>query len=114
MFREVVYQTPVEILVHVAEAMALLRKHEHIETLACTDQGINYTNGITRVYIVVDVAMNEQQVTLQVLCNLRIGCNLVYKGSVALFRNLFLYAMVCFTPPAVVDVVVVVAGMALA
>ena len=107
-FREVVNQTPIEVLVHVAEAVALLRKHEHIEALAGTDEGIDYTHGVTRMHVVVDVTVDEQQVTLQVLRNLRIGRNLIHEGSVALFSNLFLHTMVSFAPPAVVDVVVVV------
>ena len=90
-FREVVNQTPVEVFVHIAEAMTLLRKHEHIETLAGTNQCIDYTHGITRVYIVVNITVNQQQVSLQVLGNLRIGSNLIDKGSIALFADLFLH-----------------------
>ena len=40
---EVVNHTPVEILVHVAEAVALGGQVEHVETLACTNKSIHYS-----------------------------------------------------------------------
>ena len=49
-------------------------------------------------------------ITFQLLGNLRIGGYLVNEGRIALFGHLFLYPMMSFTPPAVIDVVVMVSG----
>ena len=42
MFGEVVYQFPIEIFIHIAESMTLLRKNQHIKTFPGTNQCINY------------------------------------------------------------------------
>ena len=65
MLREVVHETPVEVLVHIAEAVALVREHEHVETLAGLDEGIHYSGCVARVYIVVNVSVNEEEVALE-------------------------------------------------
>ena len=110
MFREVVDQTPVEILVHVSEGVALLRKHEHIESLAGADQCVDHSHRVAWVDIVVDVAMDKEKMSLEVLRDFRVGCDLVDEGGVALRGDGFLDAMVRLAPPAVVDGVVMVAG----
>ena len=105
---EVVNQSPVEILVHIAKAVTLRRQIEHIKTLVGTNQRIYYTRCISGMNIVVNLAVNEQQVTLQLLGNLGVATNLVDECSVALIRNFLLHAVVSLAPPAVVNLVVVV------
>ena len=106
--REVVNQTPVEILVHIAKAVALRRQVEHIETLVSANQSIHYARCISGVNVVVNLAVNEQQVALQLLCNLGVAANLIDESCVALIANSLLHAVVSLAPPAVVDLVVVV------
>ena len=106
--REVVNQTPVEILVHIAKAVALRRQVEHIETLVSANQSIHYARCISGVNVVVNLAVNEQQVALQLLGNLGVAADFVNKCGVALVVNLLLYAVVSFAPPAVVNLVIVV------
>ena len=60
---EVVNQTPVEILVHIAKAVALRGQIEHIETLVGANQGVHYARGVAWVDIVVnlyEVARNKK------------------------------------------------------
>ena len=109
MLREVIDESPVEVFVHVTEMVALFWEDEHIEALACTDQCVDHTDGVARVHVVVDVAMNEEQVTLEVLGNAWVGLDLIYESSVAFGCYFLLDTMVSLAPPAVVDVVVVVA-----
>ena len=109
MLREVIDESPVEVFVHVAEMVALFWEDEHIEAVACTVQSIEHTDGVARVHVVVDVAMNEEQVALEVLGNAWVGLDLIYESSVAFGCYFLLDTMVSFAPPAVVDVVVVVA-----
>ena len=90
--------------------MALLRQHEHVETLSCADQGLNHTHCIARMDIVVDVAMNKKQMALELRGDLRIGRDLIYECRISLLGNLLLHSVVGLAPPAVVDVVVVVSG----
>ena len=105
---EVVNQTPVEILVHIAKTVALCRQIEHIETLVCTNQSIHYARCISGVNVVVNLAVNEQQVALQLLGNLGVTANLIDECSVTLLAHLLLYAVVSLAPPTVVNLVVVV------
>ena len=105
---EVIDHAPVEILVHVAEAVPLLRQHEHVESLSGPDQGVHYTCGVARMDIVVDVSMDEKKMALEVLRDFRIGADLIYEGRVSLLAYGLLYAMVGLAPPSVVDRVAVV------
>ena len=57
---EVVCHTPEEVLIHVAEAVALAWEHEHIKALVVADKSIHNAQSTTRVYILVDVAMNKE------------------------------------------------------
>ena len=88
--------------------MALLWKHEHVKALSGTDESLDYTHCITRVDIVVDVSVYEKKMSLEILRDFRIGCDLVYEGGVSLLGNLLLDSMMGLAPPTVVDVVVVV------
>ena len=65
MLCEVVGHTPEEVFVHIAEAVALTGQEQHIEALVRADKCIDNTQGVTGVYILVDVAVNEQQMTLK-------------------------------------------------
>ena len=104
---KVINQTPVEILVHIAKAVALSREKQHIETLVRADKCIHYTQGAARVYILVDVTVYEQEVTLKALCKLVVRRDMVLENSLAI--TLYLAdTVVLLAPPAVVDVVVVV------
>ena len=110
MLREVVHKSPVEVFVHVAERMALLRQHEHVETLSGADQSLNHTHRVTRMDIVVDIAMNKKQMALELRGDLRIGRDLINECSISLLGNLLLHSVVGLALPAVVDVVVMVSG----
>ena len=110
MLGEVVHEPPVEVFVHVAETVALLRKHEHVETLAGAYESLDHAHRIARMDIVVYIAMNEEEMSLEILRDLRIGSDLVDECGVALLGNLFLDSVMSLAPPAVVDIVVMVAG----
>ena len=69
----VVGHTPEEVFVHIAESVALAREDEHIETLVGTDEGIDDTDRVRRMHVVVDITVHEHEVSLQVGGNLRIG-----------------------------------------
>ena len=105
-----VNQSPVEILIHIAKAVALRGQIEHIETLVGANQGVHYARGVARVDIVVNLAVYEQQVALQLLGNLGVAADIVNKCGVTLVANLFLHAVVSLTPPAGVNRVVVVSS----
>ena len=61
-------------------------------------------------HVVVDVAVHEQQVPLELACDLGVGAYVVDERRVALLAYLLLDAVVRLAPPAVVDAVVVVAS----
>ena len=63
--REVVGHTPEEVLVHIAETVTLAWEKEHIEALVCTNQRINNTQRVTRMNVLVDIAVNQQEVALE-------------------------------------------------
>ena len=89
--------------------MSLAREEEDIEALVRTDQGVDYPDGIRRMNIVVHIARAEQQMALQIPCQLRIGLDVVNEGRVPVL-DFLLYAVMLLAPPSVVDAVVVVAG----
>ena len=110
MLREVIDKAPVEVLVHVTETMALIRQHKHVKALSSLDQGIDYTACICRMDVVIDLAMNKHKMSLEILGNLRIGCNLIVEGSISLLGNLLLHTVMSLAPPPVVDIIVMVSG----
>ena len=59
--RKVIDHSPIEVLVHVAEAVALLRENKQVETLVGADEGIHHAEGIARVNVVVDIAVDEHR-----------------------------------------------------
>lgn len=89
----VVGHFPEEVFVHVAETMPLAWKDEHIESLVCAYECINDADGVGRIDIVVDIAMDQQQMTFQAGCNFLIRVDMVNEGSIAL-RDLLLDSMV--------------------
>ena len=107
---EIVDHTPVEIFVHIAEAVALLRKEQHVKTLSGTDQGICHTQRIARMDIVVDVTMYEHQMTFQSACDLFVRLDVVDESRITLFADHFLHAMMRLAPPTVIDAVIMVSG----
>ena len=109
MFGEVVDKTPIEIFIHVTEAVSLLRQHEHIKSLTRSDKGVNNPDSVAGMNIIIDVAMYKQKMSLQILRNLRICSDLVDEGSVTLVAHRFLDSMMGLAPPAVVYVVVMIA-----
>ena len=108
MLGEVVDESPVEVLVHVTEGVSLLREHEHVETLSCPDQSVYDADCIARMDIVVDVSMDKEKMTFQILRDLRVCADLLDEGCVALLADGLLDSVVGLAPPAVVDGVVVV------
>ena len=107
---EEVEEAPVEVFVHVAEAMTLGGEHEHVKAFVGVDEGMNNTLGITRVNVVVDVAVNEHETTFEILGDFGVCLDRVDKCSVTFFRYFFFHTVVGLAPPAVIDVVIVVTG----
>lgn len=105
----VVGHAPEEIFIHVAEAVTLAWEDEHIEPLVGADQGVDHSDGVGRVDVVVDVTVHEHQVTFQIAGDLRIGLDAIDERGVPLV-NLLKDSVMLLAPPAVVDAVVVVAG----
>ena len=110
MLAEVVDHTPVEVLIIILKVVLLAWHDEHVEALACTDQLVDHTDAVTRMHVIIHIAMDEEQVTLEVLGELLIGWHMSIEGDVAILVGLLGHAMVLLTPPAVVDVVVMIAG----
>ena len=79
-------------------------------TFAGTDQCINHAQCITRMYIVINITVNQQQIAFQLFSNLRIGRYLVNKGSISLFAYHFLYSVMRFAPPTVINIIIMVSG----
>ena len=65
MIGEEINHSPVEVFIHITKTMTLSGQHQQVETLACTDQSIHYTQCIGRMYIVVNISMNQHQMSLQ-------------------------------------------------
>ena len=89
--------------------MALARQYEHVEALVGADEGIHDAIGVRRVDIVVDVTGDKQQAAPEVPRQLGVRRDTDGVGRVGL-GDLLADAVVLLAPPAVVDVVVVVAG----
>ena len=77
MFGEVVYEAPIEVFVHVSESVSLLGQEEHVEPFACADEGIDNSERIPRVDIVVDIAMYQHQVSFQLLGDLFVRLDVI-------------------------------------
>ena len=105
--REVVGHTPEEVLVHITEAVTLTRKQQHIEALIRANQRIHNAESTARVYVLVDIAVYEQQVTLKARCKLVVSRDVILKDSLAILLHLADTVML-LAPPAVVDIVIVV------
>ena len=56
---EEVDHSPIEVFVHIAESVALLRQIEHLESLAGADERVNHASGVGRMHVVVDFAVNQ-------------------------------------------------------
>jgi aspartate carbamoyltransferase regulatory subunit len=104
---EVISHTPEEVLVHIAKAMTLTRQQEHIEALIVADKGINNAESTTWVYVLIDIAMYEQQVTLHAVSNRVVSRDVIHKYCLTMLINL-LDTIVLLAPSAVVNVVIVV------
>ncbi len=119
--------------------MALAGHYHVIEPFTCSNKLVGYPNAVARMNVIVDIAVNQQKVSLQVFGQVLVfgdfgfkygfsflfnrifgkpGIFLLHFGSPfgALcilafngFCNLF-HAVVRFAPPKVINVVVVVAG----
>ena len=109
MLREVVRHAPEEVLVHIAKAVTLARQQEHIEALVSTDKSVYNTQGTTWVNVLVDIAVNEEEVTLEALCEFVVSRDVVLEDGLAILLNLA-DTVVLLAPPTVVDVVIVVTG----
>ena len=110
MFRKVVRKPPVEIFVHISEGVSLLRKDEHIEAFVGADEGLDDTHGVSRMYIVIDITVDKEKMSLEVSGDFRISGDLIDESGVTLVGNDLLHTMVSLTPPTVIDVIVVVSG----
>ena len=96
--RKVIDHSPIEVLVHVAEAVALLRENKQVETLVGTDEAIDDAEGIARVNVVVDIAVNEHEVALELAGYLGVSLDAVHERSVAFSAYFLLDTVVRFAP----------------
>ena len=87
----------------------LAGQEQHVESFVGLDEGIDHTDRVGRMDVIVHVAMNQHKVALEVLCELLVGVDVIDEGGVTLV-DLLEDSMVLFTPPAVVDAVVMVSG----
>ena len=106
---EVIDESPIEVLIHIAKAVALSRQEEHVEALAGTDEVIDHTHGIGWMHVVINVAMHDEETSLEFRSKLLVVSHLIDKCGVSLCGDFLTYAVVLFAPPSVVDGVVVVA-----
>ena len=75
-----VSHSPEEILCHIAKCVSLSRKHKHLETFVGSDKGVNNSDGVTRVYVVVNVTVDKKQVAFKVLGKLLVGVDAVFES----------------------------------
>jgi len=76
---------PVEIGCGVTECVSLTRKHHKIKSLIGFYQGISNSERISGMYIIINVTMNQQQVTLQIFCQILVLFNSGFKSLFSLF-----------------------------
>jgi len=107
---EIIRLEPEKVLGHVAETVPLARENEEIETLVGLDQGVGQADGIAGMHIVVDVAGTDQQAPLEIAGYLGVLFDVVLENDISFVILDFPDPVVPFAPPAVVDVVFVVAG----
>ncbi len=99
-------------------AVALAGQDDEVEVFACLNQGVRHAERVAGVDVVVHVARHEQEVALEVACQLGVGFDFALEGALlavavhGVFDGVFLLpdAVVGLPPPLVVHVVVVVAG----
>ena len=87
--------------------MTLSGEDEHIEPLVRTNEGIDYSNSVRRMNVIVDVAVYEHQVSFQVGSYLRISLDRVNKCGISC-SYLLLDSVMLLAPPSVINVVVMV------
>lgn len=88
--------------------VALAGNEQHIETFPSFDQFINDDNGIGGVDVIIHIAMNQEQMALQVLRQLLVGRDLALERDISSLVGDLVHAMVLLAPPTVVDVVVMI------
>ena len=110
MLGEVVHKPPVEIFVHISETVSLSRKHQHIKSFSGTDKSLNDSHSIAGMHIIVNIPVDQKKMAFKICSNFRIGSDLIDKRCISLLGHLFLHAVMSLAPPAVVDIVVVIAG----
>ena len=104
----VVSHFPEEVFCHVAEAVTLSREEKHVESLVSSDEGVYYSDGVGGMYVVVNVAVDEEKSAFEIVYKFLVGLDAVFECGVSFFGDYFLDSVVCFTPPTVVDAVVMV------
>ena len=57
--REVIDHPPIIIFIIVIKMMAFSRYDQHIKAFACLDQLVHDNNGIRRMHIIIDIAMDQ-------------------------------------------------------
>ena len=89
--------------------MALAGEEEEVEAFIGLDERVGQPDRVARVDVVVDVAGRQEQVALEVLGDLGVLLDGVLELDGVVFVDHFLDPVVLLAPPAVVDVVLVVA-----
>ena len=104
---EVVCHFPEEIFIHISESVTLSGEIQHIKSLVCSDKCIDYASCICRVNIVIHISVNKKKMSFKILDKFLVEMDAVVEYCIAFFCNYFFYTVMGFTPPAVVDTVVV-------
>ena len=87
--------------------MRLVRQHEQVEVLVRLDQRIDDERGVVGRHVVIQRAVREQQLALQVLCECLVRLRRVVVRCAVLHEQ----ALIALAPVVLVHPVVVVAGL---
>ena len=61
-------------------------------------------------YIIINITMNQQQISFQLLRYFRISSNLINESCIPFLTHYFFYAVMRFTPPTVIDIIIMISG----
>ena len=89
MLAEEVGHLPEEVFVHAAERVALSRQQKYVEAFVGFYQGVNHSDGVCGVHVVVHVSCHKHQVTFQTAGKLLVGAYAVGECCVCLVDVFF-------------------------
>ncbi len=106
---EIIGSQPEKVLAHISITMPLTGKEKEIKPLVRPYQRIRQRDRPSRMNIVIDISGDDKKASLQVLSDFRIFLDIVFKCDFSILIYYFQDTMMFFTPPSVVDVILVVA-----